>query len=424
MSKEFKMEEWCNSFKSAKLWLNAVHTDKSGSIHTHKAYCKALKTFSDWIGKDPDQLIAERRTEIKNDETEMNAENKLREFCLWLETELMKGKKEGTGNVKRTIVCKYHAPLKSFYSYNNLPLKLKTPKFLMREREPHKTEEIKALLQIANVRDRAFIMLLKDTGMSREDILSLTYGDIQKDYEANKDFILVKVVRQKEMIEYHTLLGPNAVNALRPYLDLRARQGQKITKDTPLMSMMNGDFMTPENFSMMFQRLSKKAGFMTSPHRFRKFFESHMGLSAPSVMVKYWMGHSLGVEKHYFRPEPQDQLRKYKEAYKEIDMEKRELNEFESRKQQFNDLAAMMLATGQINQEKYEGIVNSLKKVTKMQELEYGIKNEMRFFKPKKECNDGDCQKIIAEEALESYLGNGWHVVATLPSGKIVVSNE
>jgi len=35
-----------------------------------------------------------------------------------------------------------------------------------------------------------------------------------------------------------------------------------------------------------------------------------------------------------------------------------------------------------------------------------------------------DCQKIIDESQLPEYLKKQWHVVCTLPSGKIVISNE
>jgi hypothetical protein len=38
--------------------------------------------------------------------------------------------------------------------------------------------------------------------------------------------------------------------------------------------------------------------------------------------------------------------------------------------------------------------------------------------------NEEDCQRIIEENKLAQYLAHGWKVQATLPSGKIVISNE
>ena len=40
-------------------------------------------------------------------------------------------------------------------------------------------------------------------------------------------------------------------------------------------------------------------------------------------------------------------------------------------------------------------------------------------------CSDGKhCQRIVSEDELSEMLANGWMFVATLPSGKCVVSNE
>jgi len=46
--------------------------------------------------------------------------------------------------------------------------------------------------------------------------------------------------------------------------------------------------------------------------------------------------------------------------------------------------------------------------------------------KPKNDdCTDGkNCQKVVNEGELPQLLSNGWKVVACLPSGAIVVSND
>jgi hypothetical protein len=40
------------------------------------------------------------------------------------------------------------------------------------------------------------------------------------------------------------------------------------------------------------------------------------------------------------------------------------------------------------------------------------------------DCANGHCQKIASEDELPQLLATGWTFVATLPSGKCVVSNE
>jgi len=370
------MHEWCEGFKASRVWLTAITSDKSGSSHTLLAYCKGLKSFCDWIGKNPDELIAERKAELKSEGKEMNAENKLREFCVMLEKE--------KNLSKSTVVFKYHAVVKSFYSYNNMPLKLKTPKYVSREREPHTVEQIKDLMNVADVRERAFMMLLKDSGISREDIVTLKYGDIQNEYESNKDVIHIRLVRGKEQIEYDTFIGRNAIEHLRAYLDYRQRKGEKITKDSPLLAELNGRPLSANNLSQIFTRLSEKIGFMTSPHRFRKFFESHMGLSAPSILVKSWMGHALGVEKSYFIPPVEKQREKYAEGYKELDLLKTEISEIERRKQMIVD--QILLLKPDVDR---EALANFLAKVKSNTELDdvtsKGLENIMLMFRRKKE---------------------------------------
>ena len=421
MGLENEMNEWCRQFKTSRLWLTAVSADKTGSEHTLLAYCKGLKSFCDWIGKNPDQLIAERRLEIKNEDTEMNAENKLREFCVMLEKE--------KGLAKSTVVFKYHAVVKSFYSYNNQHLQLKTPRYASKERMPHTVEEIKALMGVADVRERAIMMFLKDSGISREDVVKLKYKDIQGEYEAKKDVIHIRLVRQKEQIEYDTFIGKNAIDYLRTYLDYRQRKGEEITKDSSLIASLSGKPLTPENLSTIFMRLSRKVGFKSSPHRFRKYFESHLGMSVPSLLVKKWMGHAIGVEAHYLLPPLEKQAAKYAEGYKELDLYRTETSDLELKKTFFIDQWMMMKPDTD-----RKALENILAKVTRPKELEdvkaniirNGLENYTGFIRTKKnkDCKDDNCQKIISEDELSTLLAEGWKVVTALPSGKLVVTNE
>lgn len=408
--------EWAYGFKASKTWLVAVKADKGGSEYTQSSYAATLFDFCEWLKKTPDQLITERKAELKSEDAQ-TTENTVREFDTMLEEE----KEDEKGNkykVTRTTIAKHCAHLLSFYKYNGFPLKLKVPKHTMHVREPHTVEELKTLIQFADPRERAILLVIKDSGISREDVVKLKYGDIQQEFESGKDFIRVHLTRQKEQVEYDTFLGPNAVQALKIYLQERKSKDETINPDSPLLANIHGKPLTPLALSMTFVRLSVQTGFNTSPHRLRKYFESHMGLSAPSIMVKYWLGHSLGAEKSYFMPSIEDQRRKYAEAYKELDIYRSEVNVLEQRKQQMRDTLELMRASGQITQEKIDGIVNIMARAKTPEELE-------DVFRERKDCNNGqNCQKIIEEPELSSYMEKGWKFISALPSGKIVISNE
>ncbi|MDH5447605.1 MAG: site-specific integrase [Candidatus Bathyarchaeota archaeon] len=419
-----KRLEWAYSFETSKKWLTAIQVDKTGSKHTQIMYSKGLYQYCEWLDKTPDQLIEERKEQIKSEDkrTQHKAEEELREFCAWLEKE--------KGIKKSTIANRYHSVIKSFYAYNYYPLRLKIPKYVSREIQPHTAETIKKMLGMIDVRERAIILALKDSGMSREDFVTLKYGDIKEELENGKEFIHLRVIRQKEALEYDTFLGKNAVEQLKAYLELRKQRGEELTKDSPLFTTERayGKPITPENLSTIFDRISKQTGTTTSPHRLRKFFETHMGLTAPSMLVKYWMGHSLGVEKSYFIPPVEKQREKYVEAYKEIDIFKTEISEIERRKQNIVDNLKLL---PNITPEKLEWIINQLGYATTHEEIDNVIdqvqkrENLDRFTVEKRSVTEEeDCQKIVSEKELETWLAKGWHVEAVLPSGKIVISNE
>lgn len=404
---------WCYSFKAGKRWLYAIKVDKSGSKHTEREYTRALYTYCEWIGKNPDQLIAERRLELKNEATKKNAEDKVREFCVML---------TNTRDITRTTMAtKYHAPLKSFYNYNDLPLKLRTPKHTTRRREPHTTEEIKTLMQIGDVRERAIITVLKDSGISRQDSVKLTYGDIKTEFEAEKQFIHLKLVRQKESLEYDTFIGTNAVECLKAYLNKRKNLGEQITDNSPLIASLQGTAISPEGLSLIFIRLSKQVGFKTSPHRFRKFFESHLGLSVPSMLVRYWMGHSLGVEGHYFLPPIEKQREKYVESYEEIDLSEKPTSEVANA--MAITYAEDKLETLPANK-KREWLMNYAERmglnITKMGKASPIIEKILSGEIEETE----DCQKIIDESELEQWLTKGYRFIAKLNNNKVIVEKN
>lgn len=407
---------WAYSFNSSKRWLTAIKVDKTGSKYTEESYAAALFKFCGWMQKNPDELITLREQEIRNRKTAKNTEEKLRDFCVMLEEE---------GKGKTTQVTKYHAPVKSFYKYHEVPLKMPTPKYATQPLQPHTAEQIKKLMQVADVRERAIIMFLKDSGMSREDVIKLTYGNIQDEYEHNKEIIHIQLIRQKGSVAYDTFIGKEATEHLRTYLEYRMRKGEVFTKETRLIASLGGKPMGVQNLSMIFARLSEKVGFDSSPHRLRKFFESCLGLAAPSICVKYWMGHALGIEGKYFLPPLEKQREHYSTAYHEIEIFRTEVSDVEKRKQTIRDQVALMVASRTLTQEAADGIINNLKNYKKMEELEHGFKNDMRFFRTKdKDCANGNCQKLILESELETFMQKGWKFVATLPSGKILVTNE
>ena len=51
--------KWLKEFKSVQKWLKKVRVEKTGSKATESIYLKRFGPFIKWIGKTPDELIAE-----------------------------------------------------------------------------------------------------------------------------------------------------------------------------------------------------------------------------------------------------------------------------------------------------------------------------------------------------------------------------
>jgi len=391
--------KWAMRFESSRRWLNAILAERTGSRYTLKNYTSALWKFSEYTGMNPDELIQFAKRDRRK------LEDALREFIIHIQQKY---------GLKRSSLASYVASIRSFFKFNEINLRVKQPKSDAIPLSPHTLEEIRQILSVADVRERAIVLLLKDGGFSREDVVTLRYGDIRKEFESGKQFIHIRLLRQKENIAYDTFIGKNAVEALKAYFAWRKNRGEKITDESPLIATRGGKPLSARGLSTLFLRLTKKSGIKTSPHRLRKTFESYLGLSAPSILVKYWLGHSLGVERSYFLPPIEKQREAYMKAYHELDISKKE-SEIEPAIQS----VAITLRLQGYSESKIQKIIEILRTG------KYSVKQIPDIVKKvlaEKEASD--CQKIVSESELEEYLQKGWEIKAVLPSGRIVVSNE
>jgi len=247
----------------------------------------------------------------------------------------------------------------------------------------------------------------------------------------------LKVIRRKAQVAYETFFGINATTALRNYLEARKRKGEKITDQTLLWKSQKGGkgFKTPDSLNHLVRRLGEKAGIDSSPHRFRKFFEANMGTKAPSLLVKYWMGHSLGVESSYFIPDAQRQREAYKEAYPQIDVlkfapkiSKEDLWKEYTRLKEIEDIPDKDLEPiarkhGISISEVRNRMAKGELKIEKKRRKKISPLRLKKKLVKKKKASENDCQKIIKESQLEEYLAKGYRFVSVLPSGQVVVED-
>jgi integrase len=235
-----------------------------------------------------------------------------------------------------------------FYQANRITLNWKhISKYIprpdkTREDQPYSTEEIQKMLNVTNgERDRFLIYLLSSTGMRVGALTDLQYGDIEpikpQGYQG-KHLYKIMVYRGHQA-QYYTFTTFECAEALDSYIEYRKRNGENITKDSPLLrNPVNSNLhwikkqfkpKPVKSFVHPIYRITNKAGLRTRTHNrqtrhkhmldhaFRKFTTTQMEQANMKYEAReYLLGHktSRGLDKSYLRLSVEDRLNEYLKA--------------------------------------------------------------------------------------------------------------
>lgn len=394
--------DYCSKYPEAADMLKRV----SDKPTTKGAYGRGVSLFAEFLQKNPTQIVNEYKADAKAgfyDATD-KWERTFRNFTEFL------SKRFGSGTV-----AIYFAGAKALLNYSvprSMRLQTETPEVQNRVIPAISFDELKKVYSMCDVRERACISVLKDSGISCDDAVLLTLRDLES-FNESAQWAHINVVRGKENVRYETFLGPNALDDLRAYLSLREKAGETITPETPVFGTNHKPYKALDKASLVavFKGVKKRTGIPISTHRLRKFFETYVALVARHpIVVKYWTGHKIAgdIESHYIIPPTPEQLKLYQEAYKNLDLTGGTLEERarQAAKEQFD----AMLTPEQ----------KAILAKSGLQVRESGKRKAK-----KTNCEDGEhCQRIVTEENLAGFLADGYKVVAALPSGKIVIDKS
>jgi len=423
--RDIKRIEWVKSFKSGNKWFLKLAKQHGDKIGTRKNYALGLERFCEYIEKDPDEIIYEYLAAIKEDVNQGVSDwnDNLDLFVPWVIQKY---------GLSRSRAKDHFAATKSFFD-NNAAIKLtaKTPQAYSREKLPVSIDDIRdKILPHADMQETFIILFLKDSGASQAEALRLNVGDIK---DLDNGFGYMRVFRRKEGVDYETFIGPNAMKAMRQYIDYRKREGENVTDDSPLITKKNklGERLTRSLISWQLKRRGKNAGVKLSTHRLRKCFETYLALAkVHPIILKYWMGHKIkhgrDIEARYIIPPTPKQQEAYMEAYKHIDIAAQQLSEDERRIQAtFDNLRLTGFSEEDI--ERYREQRGKTWRTAK--ELITAIRQRARRPKPTEnaDCPNGkNCPtfKEIGENELLGHLKDGWRITHNLQNGKVIIQRD
>ena len=199
------------------------------------------------------------------------------------------------------------------------------------------TEDLKKFVEAApTYRDKALIVTMFQSGLAANEICRLNYEDIEKELNAGKLPLLIKTIREKNGVQFKTLLGADAVNFLKLYLSTRSNLGP----DSPLFTKWaSEDRMRIEAIDRRFRQIAKGLDFVevkdhemspVRPHSLRSGFRSRLTGKADPDLIKSWMGDELGAKSRAYLNLPDEEHRELYanvEKYLSIETTSREVLE-------------------------------------------------------------------------------------------------
>jgi len=292
-------------YPEVQTWLRTV------SSSTGRSYLRALKTFCEWCGKTPKELILQRDKE-KND-PDPNKRNGIRNLILDFRKHLEeKGRAPKTINTMDGAIRGFFTAVlgrEGMVNVGNYPNGLMTTR---KDLVPT-LDELKQMIDVSDISTKFSIIFLAQTGMRPEDTLKLTVGDLQRELDLEKCPLAITFLpekdRNKNIGERITFLGKDGIDILKLYLDWRKRNGETITPESPLFiarsKKYNGksiERLSQRNLNERIKEAARKAGIGNSNGKYgrmrayclRKFFTTQLtNHGVEDKIVNFFTCHTL-----------------------------------------------------------------------------------------------------------------------------------
>jgi len=305
-------------------WLRNIAYSHSASEQTRKSYTIALQKFCNFIQKTPEQILEEY--ENTNDERKFR-----RKYAMLIKAFISANLGYyATGSITTRITA-----IKSFFRYNDLPLAhipMARRRVTYHNRDITK-EEINNIVDISTPRHRAMYTVLAQSGLRPHTLCELRYKHILPDFEEGTIPCKIEVpqeIAKGKYYAYFTFMGEDSVEFLKAYFKQRGKiksddyvftkyeSNRKASKAAISITFARTIMKLKKTGQMNFERKSISNSPNARMHsevrlyNLRKWFRKQAG-QAGQDFVNFWMGHSLGVDEHYFSRDVEHHRKVYAE---------------------------------------------------------------------------------------------------------------
>lgn len=184
-------------------------------------------------------------------------------------------------------------------------IKFEMPK-IAKKRLPRLTaEQLQAVLKVCNVRDKAIVLFMADSGLRRSEVIALTWADVDMQSGA------VTVRRGKGGKARMSRIGATTRRALLAYRRTISNAGN----NSALFQTTTGARLMEDGLQQLYRRLSKRTGFRITAHAMRRtwtLLSLRAGMDAIHLQILGgWAG--LDMVAHYASLEDDDLLQAHRD---------------------------------------------------------------------------------------------------------------
>jgi hypothetical protein len=315
--------------KDVKRWFDNV---SRGSIITATVYLRRLGSFCERKGLSPKKIATMPEKEIED-------------LLLDMVSEFSKEGKAGS------YISSNLKALKSWLVHNRIKITTKikiegaedTPS-LKDERTPNQ-DELRKILLAADPQQRTSDSFLSFAGFRPESLGDyegtdgLVIGDLpeleikgdQVHFRKIPSLVKVRNNLSKAGHAYFTFLNEEGCQYLKEYLELRLRKGEKLSKDSPVITLKKanvqkkiGAFIHTNNIGDMMRVSIRRAGYPWRPYVLRAYFDTQLMIAESKGLIlrdyrAFFMGHKGDIENRYTTNKqklPESVIEDMRQAYK------------------------------------------------------------------------------------------------------------
>jgi integrase len=237
---------------------------------TRKEYRAGLQRFAVWFGKNPDEILALRKQDLKSEDTfqRKRFERELEKFHAHL-------KEQGSSTNSARTLC---MGIRQFFRYYEVPITLRrgsevSKAILTDKTYPLTIEDIRKMYAVADLKQRVMLSMAKDLALRIKDFVNIKKADLPD--LSQEPPIPFDVMTGKEEVLAKGHLSAETVDVLKVYLPTIK------DKANPYLFPTNGtNPMDEDTVGWNLKDLAKKAGIVVPErkrltfHAFRKLFIS------------------------------------------------------------------------------------------------------------------------------------------------------